>query len=44
MPVGLSQGAVLSRDLKEDEMITYDDVELPESTALELRQAQDAAG
>ena len=44
LPVGLSQGAVLSRDLKEDEMITYDDVELPESTALELRQAQDAAG
>jgi len=43
LPVGLSQGAILTRDLKEDEMITYDDVQLPESTALELRQAQDAA-
>ena len=43
LPVGLSQGAILRRDLKEDEVITYADVELPESTALELRQAQDEA-
>ena len=43
LPVGLSQGAILRRDLKEDEVITYADVELPESTALELRRAQDEA-
>ena len=42
LPVGLSQGAELVRDVAEDEMINYDDVELPESVALELRRAQDA--
>ena len=42
LPVGLSQGADVARDIAEDEMITYDDVELPDSVALELRRAQDA--
>ena len=36
LPVGLSQGGVVARDIAEDEMITYDDVELPDSVALEL--------
>ena len=43
LPMGLSHGAIMTRDLKEDEVITYTDVELLESKALELRQAQDAA-
>ena len=41
LPVGLSRGAVLTRDIAEDGMITYDDVELADSPALELRRQQD---
>ena len=43
LPVGLTRGATLTRDIAEDEMVTYDDVGLPESVALELRQAQDSS-
>ena len=43
LPVGLSRGAVVTRDLPEDGMITYDDVELADSPALELRRQQDSA-
>ena len=42
LPIGLSQRAVLTRDIAEDGLITYDDVELPESELLTLRQQQDA--
>ena len=42
LPVGLSRGAVLRRDVAEDELITRDDVELAESPALELRRQQEA--
>lgn len=42
LPIGLSQGAVLSRDIPEDGMVTFDDVELPDSELLELRKMQDA--
>ncbi len=42
LPVGLSQGAVVSRDIPEDGVVTYDDVELPDSEVLELRRLQDA--
>jgi len=41
LPVGLSRGATLVRDIAEDGVVTYDDVELPESVALDLRRAQD---
>ena len=43
VPLGLTLGAVLTRDLTEDEAVKYEDVELPDSTALELRRLQDAA-
>ena len=42
LPVGLSQGAVLTRDIPEDGLVRYDDVELADSAAWELRQLQDA--
>ena len=42
LPVGLSRGAVLRRDVAEDGLITRDDVELAESPALELRRQQEA--
>ncbi|MBN97881.1 MAG: flagellar biosynthesis protein FlgA [Gemmatimonadetes bacterium] len=42
LPVGLSQGAVLRRDIPEDGLVRYDDVELADSAAWELRQLQDA--
>ena len=42
LPVGLSQRAVVKRDIPEDGLLTMDDVELPDSELLELRRAQDA--
>lgn len=42
LPVGLAKGAVLKRDVKKDEVITYDMVELNEnSLLLQLRRLQD---
>ncbi len=43
LPMGLSQGAVLKRDIPEDGVVRYDDVDLSDSPALELRRLQDAA-
>ena len=42
LPIGLSQRAVLTRDIPEDDLITYDDVELPDSELLTLRRQQEA--
>ena len=42
LPIGLSQRAVLTRDIPEDDLITYDDVELPDSELLALRRQQEA--
>ena len=41
VPLGLTQGAVLVRDLDEDGVVTYDDVELPESEAHSIRTGHD---
>ena len=42
LPVGLAKGAVLKRDIKKDEVITYDMVELDNrSVLLQLRRMQD---
>ena len=40
LPIGLSQGAVLTRDIPEDGTITFDAVELPDTELLELRKMQ----
>lgn len=42
VPMGLTAGAEIIREIPEDGLITYDDVRLPESFALRLRQEQDA--
>jgi predicted homoserine dehydrogenase-like protein len=43
VPLGVLQGAVLTRDLPVDAMLTYDDVELDESsTIVKMRRIQDA--
>jgi predicted homoserine dehydrogenase-like protein len=42
LPVGLSQGAEVVREIPEDGMITYDDVKLHESFTLNLRRLQDS--
>ena len=42
VPIGLTQGAEVIRDIPEDGMITYADVRLPESFALRLKTLQDS--
>ena len=42
LPVGLSQGAVVTREIREGGLVTFDDVEVPDSEVLELRRIQDA--
>ena len=43
VPLGVLQGAVLTRDVPVDAMLTYDDVELDESsTIVTMRRIQDA--
>lgn len=43
LPVGITKGAKLIRPVKKGEVITYDDVELPNgSVVIQLRQLQDA--
>jgi len=42
VPIGLTQGAEVLREVPEDGMITYADVRLPESFVLHLRQLQDS--
>ncbi|MCR4402347.1 MAG: NAD(P)-dependent oxidoreductase [Firmicutes bacterium] len=41
LPLGLAKGARLVRDVRKDEIITYDSVELVDSTLLQLRRIQD---
>lgn len=43
VPIGLTQGAEVIREVPEASLITYDDVRLPDSFALSLRQRQDAS-
>jgi len=43
LPVGFSQRAVVNRDIPEDGVVTYNDVELPDSKVLELGRLQDSA-
>ncbi len=42
LPIGLTQGAEIVREIPEDGVLTYDDVKLPETFALHLRKLQDA--
>ena len=42
VPIGLTQWAEVIRDIPEDGMVTYADVRLPESFALDLRKRQDS--
>ena len=43
VPLGVLQGAVLARDVAVDAMLTYDDVELDEtSTIVRMRRIQEA--
>ena len=42
LPIGLTQGAELLREIPEDGIVTYDDVKLPETFALHLRKLQDS--
>ena len=43
LPMGLAEGCRLVRDVKKDQVLTYDDVELPEGTLVHaLRAEQDA--
>ena len=41
VPIGLTHGAEVIREIPEDGMITYDNVNLVESKLLDLRKAQD---
>ena len=41
LPLGLCSGAVVKRDVKQGEALSYDDVELPDSFLLHLRGLQD---
>lgn len=42
LPMGIAEGAIMIRDVKKDQAITYDDVQLPKGRiANELRIAQD---
>lgn len=42
LPIGLTPGAVVKRSVPEDRPLTYDDVEIPETIARDLRAKQDA--
>ena len=43
LPIGIAEGCLLKREISKDQLITYDDVELPAgSLAVRLRQEQDA--
>ena len=41
-PIGLAEGARLKRAIPRDQVLTYDDVELPDTLAVRLRAEQDA--
>lgn len=42
LPMGLAEGARLKRAIPRDRVLTYDDVELPDTLAVRLRAEQDA--
>lgn len=42
LPMGLAEGAKLKRDVPKDAVLTYADVELPDTVAVALRAEQDA--
>jgi len=42
LPMGLAQGAELIRPVAVDDVVTYDDVKLPDSFSLNLRRLQDS--
>ena len=42
VPMGLTQGAEVIEEIPEDGTITYDNIRLPESFALNLRRLQDS--
>jgi predicted homoserine dehydrogenase-like protein len=42
LPIGLAEGAKLRRAVPRDRVLTYDDVELPDTLAVRLRAEQDA--
>ncbi|MEO1305078.1 MAG: SAF domain-containing protein [Pseudomonadota bacterium] len=42
LPMGIAEGAVLTRDVKKDQALTYDDVILPTNLTNKLRAEQDA--
>ena len=42
LPIGIAEGARLKRPVAKDQVLTYDDVELPDNTVVTLRQQQDA--
>lgn len=42
LPIGLAEGARLKRAIPRDQVLTYDDVELPDTLAVRLRAEQDA--
>ena len=44
VPIGLTHGAEVIRDIPEDGMVTYDNVRLVESELLDLRKKQDEIG
>lgn len=41
LPIGLAEGAIARRDIAKDEILTYDDVELPDGLVQRLRAKQD---
>jgi len=42
VPLGLTRGAEVIREIPEDGMVTYDNVQVPDSFALHLRKRQDS--
>jgi predicted homoserine dehydrogenase-like protein len=42
LPMGLAEGATLRRDIPKDQVLTLDDVDLPDNLACKLRAEQDA--
>lgn len=40
LPIGLSEGAILRRSIKRDEILTFDDVELPNKLVVDLWSVQ----
>ena len=42
LPMGIAEGARLKRAIPRDQVLTYDDVELPDGLAVRLRAEQDA--